>query len=159
MAAHQVADVLQLLPRVDIARGVVRVAEQDGLRARRDGLFKRFDGGQCKAVIDGREHRLDHRTARHGHRHIVGISRLRDQDFVTRVEAGQKDQRKGFGGAGGDENLVRRDLDRKPSVVLRHLLAQAGQPVARTVTKHLLVDPPQRLEAYLGRRDVGLADI
>lgn len=81
------AYLLHLAAGVEVAGGIVGVADKYCACARVDEFFEFFDGGQRESVFDGGCDGAYHGSCRDGEGHIVGVGRLRHNDFVAGVEA------------------------------------------------------------------------
>ncbi len=156
---HEVADLEHLLHCVEIAGGVVGVADEYALCARSDQFLEFLDGGQCEAFVDARGHGDDLGSGRDGEGHIVGVGRLGHDDLVARIETCHKGEQHGLGAAGGDDDVVDIDVDIETLVILLQLLAQRRQTVRRAVFQHFAVDLLESFKAFGRCRHIGLADI
>ena len=156
---HQIADALHLLAGVEVARGVVGVADQDAARALVDQFFELRDVGQRKTLFDRRDDRTDHGARRDGESHIVGVGRFGHDDFVAGVQARHEGEQHRFGTSRGDDDLFGRKFDLVLLVVARQLFAERPVTVAGAVFEYVAVDLLQRCESRLGRRQIGLADV
>ena len=159
MLLDDVAKPLHLLARIEVARRVVGVADQDGLGARSDLLLERLHRRQAEAVFDMRLDALDHGAYGDGERHVIGIERVRDDDFVARPETGQEREQHGLGAARRHDDFLRRKVDAVLCVVLHHLGAQAQVAVGRAVLQDAAVDGLEGVQTALRRLDIGLADV
>lgn len=93
-----------------------------------------------------------------GERHVVGVGRFGDYDFVARIEAAMN-ANSTASDRGGDDYVVYIHVDVEPAVVVAELLPQRQQSFRRTVFKHLAVDVAQRFQTDLGGRQIGLTDV
>ena len=154
---HYVAQALHLLSGVEVARRVVGVADEYGLGARGDLRLELLHGRKTETVLDSGLHALDYGS--HGNRkgHIVGVERVGDYDFVARIEAGQEGEEYGFGTSGGDDDLIRGEVDAVFGVVLDHLRAQGEVAVGRAVLQNLPVHVLEGLQGAVRSLDVRLA--
>ena len=90
VVAAERGDHLELLPAVDGAGGVVRVAEDDETRLRRDRAVPVGPGGEMESVLDPgpQRHQPDSRDRRE--RLVVRVERLDEQGLVPDVRAGEE---------------------------------------------------------------------
>ena len=159
MLEHDVADLFKFLACVYGAGGIVGVADEDGLGAVGDALLELFGGGQGEAVVDGTGDAHDLGAGGAAEGDVVGICGLGQDYLVARVEGRQECQEHGLGAAGGDDDLVGAEVDVVAAVVLHELVTQAGVTVRRGILENLAVDVLEGVEAALGRREIGLADV
>ena len=90
---HEVANLVHLLLRVEVAGRVVRIADQDSLRAFVDQLLKFLHLRQTKALVDGGRDRTDNRSSRNRKAHVVGVRRLRNDDLVTGIQTAHESEK------------------------------------------------------------------
>ena len=159
MLQHQVAYLEHFLHGIEIARGVVGVADEYALRARGNQLLESLHGGELEAVVDGGGYGYDFCTGRDGEGHVVGIGRFGDNYFVAGVEARHEGEKHGLRTAGGDDNIVDVDVDMEAVVVLAQLFAQRRQTVGGAVFEHLAVELAKGFEGFGRCGHVGLADV
>ena len=159
MPADYVSELLHLLAGVEIARGVVGIADEYGLGPGGDLLLELLDRRQAEAVLDAGLDAAYHGADRNRESHVVGIEGVGDYDLVARAETGQEREEHGLGAAGGDDYLLRRQVYAVFRVIADHLGAQGEAAVGGAVFEYLPVDMPEGVEAAAGRPDVGLADV
>ena len=87
---HQVANLVHLASGVEIARGVVGIANQYGPCSVVDQLFELLHFGQRETLLDGGGNGSDFGTGRDGKRHVVGIGRLGHYNLIAGIEAAQE---------------------------------------------------------------------
>ena len=109
---------------IEIARGVVGVADEDGARLVGDLFLKLLHRRQFEAVLNMGLHRLDHCAAGDGKRHVVGITGVGNDDFVSRVEARHVGKHDSLRASCGNYDFVGRDVNTILGVVANHLGAQ-----------------------------------
>ena len=114
----QTSDLQQLLVGIKITRGVVGVADHDGLGAWCDGLLKFLDGRKSKTRLDVARDGDDLGIAQLGEGIIIGIIRFWDDDLVARVQAHGESHLKGLAATSGDQHLIRGDIDAVTVVVV-----------------------------------------
>ncbi len=119
---HQVADLLHLAPRIEIARRVVRVADHDGPCAVVDEFLEFLHLGQRETLLNGGGYRADFRSGRDGKGHVVGVGRFWHDDFVAGVEARQEGEEHRLGTARGNDDVVGRHVDVVLGIVAHQLL-------------------------------------
>ena len=156
---HEVPDPVHLLLGVQVARRVVGVADQDRLRALVDQFLEFLDLRQAEALLDRRHDRADHGARGHGERHVVGVRRLRDDDFVARVQAAQEGEEYRLAAAARDDDFVRREFDLVAVIVADQRLPQRAVALRRAVFQRLAVDVLQHVQRLLRRRQVRLTDV
>ena len=150
---------------VEITRWVVGVADHDGTGARRDDLFELLDGRQGKARLDVAGNRDNLGVAQLGESVIVGIIRLRNDDFVARVEAHGEGHLKGFAAACSDDDLVGRHVDAMAVIVVAQRATVAGNTGRVAVFKDAMVVShigsrlSQSLQSTARCLDVWLTDV
>ena len=144
---------------VEITRGVVGIANQDGLGFGRNHLLKFFDGRQGKAVFDFGDDGARNHPGRNGKPVVVGVERLGNDHFVAGVHAGHKGKENAFRTAVGNENFVFGDMNVVFLVVFHQTFAQreiAGRVAVFHQGQFVIA---HRVERHVGRNDVGLTDI
>ena len=156
---HQVADPVHLPLGIQIARGVVGIADEDGLRPLVDQFLELLDLGQAEALLDGRDDRPDYRASGDSERHIVRVRRLRDYDLVARIQAAQESEQNRFATAGGNDDIIGRELDLITVIVLHKCLAQRPIALRRAILQRGPVDMLERLQRLRRRGQVRLADV
>ena len=90
MLLHDVPYLIHLAAGVKITGRIIRIADEDGLRPVRDEFLEFLDRRKGETGLDRRRNRLDNRTCRNSKSHIIGISRFRNNDLVTRVQTSKK---------------------------------------------------------------------
>ena len=121
MFLHQVANLVHLSARIEIACGVVGVTNQDRAGTFVDEFFKLFDFRQRKAFFDGGGYGANARAGRDGEGHIVGVSRLGYDDFVAGIEARHESKEHRFGTARCDDDIVGCEADIVTMIVINQL--------------------------------------
>ena len=155
----QIPDPVHLLLGVQIPRGIVGIADEDGLRALVDQFLELLHLGQAEALLDGRDHGADHRARGDRERHVVRVRGLRDDDLVARIQAAQEGEKDRLAAAGGDDDVVGRELDLVAVIVLHKCLSQRPIPLRRAILERGPVDMLERLQRLRRRRQVRLADV
>ena len=156
---HEVAYLVHFAACIEVARGVVRVADEDGSRLFVDEFLELLDLGQREAFVDGGRDGADDGACRDGERHVVGVGGLRHDDFVAGVQAGQEREEHGLAAAAGDDDVVGREVDVVLLVVADQLFAIAQIALAGAVLQDAAVDVPDGVDGRLGRRQVWLTDV
>ena len=108
----------ELLVGVEVTCGVVGVANHNGLGTRGDDLFEFFDWRQGKACLDVAGDGDNLGVAQLGEGVVVGIVRLRDDDFVARIEADGEGHLKSLATTCGDDYLVGGHVDTVAVIVV-----------------------------------------
>ena len=130
---HRFLDLLQLFRRIDIAGGVGRIAQQDGLGPGGDRLLESLYRRQGKAVFDGGRYRLHHHARRLGKGDVVGVAGLHHNDLVPGIEAGHEAQKNGLGATRRDNHLFGAHLQAKTPVVARKLGTETQKTIRGAV--------------------------
>ena len=156
---NQVTDLVHLLARIEIARRVVRVANHDAFGLRTNEFLELLDARKGKTLLDGTRDGADDGTRTDGERHVVGVGRFGNYDFVTGVEASHEREENRFAASRGDDDVIRRHVDVVFRIVADQLLAERAKTHARTVFKHLAVDAANGVDGALWCRKVGLSDV
>ena len=156
---HEVANLVHLAARIEITRGVVGVADEDGSRAFIDEFFKLLHLRQREALVNRRGDGADDRTSRDGKRHVVSVGRLWHDDFVARIQTSQKRKEDCFRTSAGDDDIVGREVDVILCVVVHQLLAITAIPLRRAVFQNLAVDVLDSIQCHLRSRQVWLSDV
>ena len=154
-----VAEAIELFLRVEIARGVVRVADEDRPGPGGDDFFERLDVRKGEVVLDGGSdgEYVEAGLGREGQ--VVRVAGFNHDDLVARIHAGHEGHQQGFGAAGGDEDIFGRDLDSETAVVSYKFLAERQIAVAGAVFKRSAVDVFQRIQGLLRSGEIRLADV
>ena len=155
----QIPDPVHLLLCIQITRGIIRIADQDSLRALVNQLLELLDLGQAEALLDGRDDRPDHGTRGDRKGHVVRVGWLGDDDLVARVQAAQESEKDCLAAAGGDDDVVGGELDLVAVVVLNKCLAQRAIALRRAILERGPVDVLERLQRLRRRRQIRLADV
>ena len=156
---HYLGNLHQFLFGVEIAGGVVGVANHDGAGARSDGFLKVLDRRQSETGLDVAGDSLDGSVAQFGESVIVGVVGFGNEDFVARVEADGEGKLQGLAAAGGHDNLLGSDMDVVFGIVFDKFLAIGQIASAMAIGQHANLGVGQSLESALGGLDVGLADV
>ena len=86
----EVAYLIHFATGVEVACGVVRIADEDGSRLFVDELFELLDFRQGEALLDGCRDGSDDGTSRDGKRHVVRVGRFRHNYLVARIQTGEE---------------------------------------------------------------------
>ena len=121
---HEVAQLQHLFLGIEIARGVVGVADEDGARLVGDLFLKLLHGWEFESVLNACLDGLDHGATGDGKRHVVGITGVGNDDFVSRVEACHVGKHDSLRASCGNYDFIRRDVNTILGVVANHLGAQ-----------------------------------
>ena len=156
---NDVAESVELFLRIEIARGVVRVADEDGPGLGGDDLLERLDVRKGEVVLDAGGDGEHVETGLCGEGQVVRVAGFHHDDLVARVHAGHEGHQQGFGAAGGDEHVFGRDLDSETAVVSYKFLAERQIAVAGAVFKRGAVDVFQRIQGLLRSGEIRLADV
>ena len=156
---HQVAYLLHLAPRIEIARRVVRVADHDGACAVVDEFLEFLHLRQREALLNGGGYRADFRSSRDGEGHVVGVSRFGHDDFIARIEARQEGEEHRLGTARGDDDVIGRHVDVVLGIVPHQFLPVAEVALGGGVFENRPADLLQRVQSHLWCGQVGLSDV
>ena len=154
---HQIAYLVHLPPGIEIARGVVGIADEDGAGALVDELLEALHPRQGKSLLDGGGDGAYGGAGRHGKGHVVGIGGLRDDDLVAGIESAHKRKEHRLGTSRGDDDVVGGHIDAVFGIVAHQLLAIAQIPLRGRILKYLTVNGLQCVERTLRSGKVGLA--
>ena len=155
----QIADAVHLLARIEVARRVVRVTDQNSARALVDKLLELLDLGQREALLDRGRDGADDCSGRDCEGHIVGVGRLGNDDLIAWIEARHKGKQHGLRASRSDDDVVGREFYLILVVVANKLLAQRQKSVAGAILQQFAVDFRERIQTLLRRGQVGLTDI
>ncbi len=138
---------------------VGRVAQEQGLRPRRDRCF---DGGriQREVVVEGRRHVDDGAACEHDRRNVGDVGGLVEDDLVARIARRTEGQVDGLRGPDGDQNLLGRVVaDAVQAVeVVRECAAQLDRPVVGRVVRAALAEAlDARLDDLPGSVEIRLS--
>ena len=158
MGEAEIGDLLQLRSREDLARGIVGAVEEDGPRARGDGLAQ-------PVGIEGEARRLQGHPDGLGAgddapRTVVLVEGLEDDDLVARIEEGEERGQHGLRRAAAHGHVpLRIDLHAVELLVLvRDRPAQpGGAPGDGVLVKVAVYGAVGGVEELLGRGEVGHA--
>ena len=124
-----------------------------------DEFLKLLHLRQRESLLNGSGYGAYLCTSRYGERHIVGVGRFGDDDFVARVEARHECEEHGFGASRRDDDVVGGDVDVKPLVVSCEFLTIRQVSCRRRILQYFAVDVLQGIKSDLRSGQVGLADI
>ena len=156
MALHQIAYLQHLLHSVEIACGVIGIANQYPFGTGTYQSLELLHGRQLETVVNSRRNSHYLGAGRYGESHIVGIRRLRHYYLVAGVQTGHKSEKDCLGASCGDYHIVCLHIDMEAPVIFAQFLAQRQQSGRRAVLQHLSVDFLQSLEGFGRRGHVGL---
>ena len=108
---YQIAYLVHLLLGIEVARRVVRVADEDGLRVFVNQLLELLHLRQAETFFDGRGDRTDYRSRRDGEGHIVRIGRFRDYYLVARIKTAHEGEKHRLATTCRDDDLIGMELD------------------------------------------------
>ena len=109
---------------IEIAGGVVRIANQDRLGLGRDFLVELFNRGKGEAVLDFGDDGYRGHPGQSGKAGIVGVERFGHDYFIAGVQTGHESEKNRFGTAVGHDDFVFVDIDAVGLVVLAQFLAE-----------------------------------
>ena len=144
---------------VEIARGVIGVTDEDGACVFVDERLKLFDFGERESLFDGGGDGSDACTGRDGKRHVVGVGRLRHNDFIAGIQTGHESKEHGFRTAGSDDDVVRVKVDVIFFIVVREFLTITSEPLTGTVLQYFPVEVLEDVQSCLRCWEVRLTDV
>ena len=156
---HQVAYAVHLLLGIEVARRVVRIADENGLGALVDEFFELLHLWQAEALLNGGGHSAYDCTGRNGEGHIVRVRRLRHDNLVSRIEAAHKSEQYCLGATGGDDDFIRLEFDLIALIVAYESFTQAPVALGRGVLEYCAVYVFEHIESLLRGRKVRLTDV
>ena len=156
---HEVAYLVHLAAGVEIARGVVGIADHDGTCAVVDELLKLLHLWQREAFLYSSSYGTYARARGDGKRHVVGVGWLGDDNLVARVKTRHKGEEHRLASSRGDDDVVGIDIDVVTTVIAHELLTVALDTLGRRIFKNVAVDTLQGIESNLWCGQIGLADV
>ena len=130
---YQIANLVHLLARVEVARRIIGIADENAFGFGRYQFFELRHRRQRKTLLDGRNNGFHHGTRSNGKRRVVGVGRLWHNDFVAGVEATHKRKLHRLRAASRYDDIIDADIDIEAAVVVQHLHAQTFEAVAGAV--------------------------
>ena len=97
--------------RIEVTRGVVGVANHDGLGAWCDSLLEVLDRWQGEARLDVTRDGDNLGITQLGEGVIVSVIRFWNDDLIARVQADGESHLKSLTSTSGDDDLIRGDID------------------------------------------------
>ena len=122
---HQVTNLIHLSAGIEIARRVVRVADQNGTGALIDKLLKLLYLRQGETFFYRCGDGTDLGTRRDGKRHIVSVSRFWYDNLVARVEAAHEREEYSLRTSRCNDDIIGSYVDVEFLIVIYKLLAIA----------------------------------
>ena len=122
---HQVTNLIHLSAGIEIARRVVRVADQNGTGALIDQLLKLLHLRQGETFFYRCGDGTDLGTRRDGKRHIVSVSRFWYDNLVARVEAAHEREEYSLRTSRCNDDIIGSYVDVEFLIVIYKLLAIA----------------------------------
>ena len=107
----KVSDPVHLRTGVKVSGRVVRVADQDRFGPFCYKFLEFLHRRQGKTRLYRRCDTFDHRTGRHGKRHIIGVRRLGYNNLIPRIKAGQEGEKHRFRASACHDHIVRSEID------------------------------------------------
>ena len=150
---------------IKITRGIVGVANHDGLGVGCNGFFKVLDRRQSKTSLDVAGNSDNLGITQLGEGIVVGVIRLWNDDFVARVEAHGESHLQSFTTTRGDKNLIRRDIDAMTMVIVAKGTTVGGNTGGVAVLQHtmagrkILGGLSKGFQGTLGGLDIWLSDV
>ena len=148
-----------LLLGVEVAGGVVGVADHDGLGLRGNHLLEILDGGEREAVLNRGDDRFHHHAAHRGKGVVVGVEGFRDDDFIAGIHTAVEGEKEAFAATGGDDDLIGGDLNTHAVVVFHQFLAVAEIAGGVAVGNHRNIGVTHGVAGTFRGLDVGLTDV
>ena len=159
MLLDDFTELVHLRTRVEVSGRIVRVADKDCLCALCDEFLELFYWREGESGLDCGCNGLDYCSGRHRKCHIVGVCRLRYDDFISRVQTCEECEEYRLGAAAGDDDIIRRKVDVELAVVFHKFLSQGKETLARTVLEHCPVNVLESVKGLLRSRKVRLSDV
>ena len=156
---HKVANLVHFTACIEVTRRIVGIANQNSTRALVNQLLELLYLGQRETLFDGRGNGAYLGSGRDGKRHIIGIGRLGNNDFIPRIEASQEREQHRLRAAGSDDDVVCSQIDIVLCIVTHQLLAVTAISRTGTVFQNFPVDVPYRFNRDFRSRQVGLTDV
>ena len=156
---HQVTYLPHLLFGVEVACGVVGVADEDSTCLGSYLFLELLDRRQFEAVLDIRLDGFDHGSAGDGEGHVVGVGRVCDDNLVAGVETAHISEHDCLRTAGGDDDLVGREVNAVIGIVTDHLCPQRFESLRWRIGEDVLFEVPDRFEGLRRCLDIRLSDI
>ena len=156
---HQIANLIHLTARIEVSRGVIRIANQNGPRTFVNQLLELLDLRQRKSFFYRSGYRTDDRSRRNGKCHVIGVCRFGNDDFVARIQAGQKSEQHSLRTSRRDDDVVRRKIDMIFGIISDQLFPVTQISLARAVFQNRPVDITDGIYGRSRSRQIRLADI
>ena len=156
---HQITYLVHLTARVEVARGIVGIADEDSACTLVDELFELLHLRQREAFFYSGGDGTNDCSCRDGKCHIVGIGRFGHDNLVARIQTGQKGEEHSLRTAAGDDDVIGREVDMVLLIILHQLGPVAQIALAGTVFQYLAVDVSDGIDGRSGCRQVRLSDI
>ena len=120
-----IAQGFELVASVHIAGRIPRIADQNGLGPRRNPRFKIGNRRQGKARLNAARYRYHLGAQSLSKTKIVGIIGLGNKYLVARIKNAAHGKRQGLRTSGGDQHILRLDMESDAPVVVGKTLAVA----------------------------------
>ena len=141
------------------AGGVAGIRDHDGARVLVDERFDLLAVSVAIPLLRAGRDRANRCTAGAGHRVVVGVERLGNQNFIAIVENALQRDLKGLAAAGGDVDLALVEVHVELVIVVLDRVDQLGDAGRGRVGQHRLLEVTDRLEKRGRSQYVGLADV
>ena len=102
-----------------------------------------------KSLLDGGHNGFYHSSGRNGKSHIIGIGRLRDNDFISRIQTGEKSEKHSFAASGGDDDVIRTHFNLILVIIGNEFFPKRAETITRTVLQDLSVNIAQCIKTLL----------
>ena len=156
---YDIPDLIHLTTRIQITRRIVRVTDQDRFGTLIDQLLEFFHFRKRKSFLYRSRHCPDHGSCRDSECHIIGISRFRYDNLITRIQATQEGKQNSLRTTGSDDNIVSRKINIILFIISNQLLAITAISLTRAIFQHRTIDITDRIECRSRSGKVGLTDI
>ena len=150
---------LHLLVAQHNAGRVAGVRDHDGARVLVDERFDLLALSVAIPLLRAGRDRANRCTAGAGHRVVVGVERLGNENFVAVVKNALQRDLKRFAAAGGDVDLALVEVHVELVIVVLDRVDQLGDAGRGRVGQHRLLEVTDRLEKRGRSLYVGLADV
>ena len=156
---HQITYLIHLPARIQVSRGIIGIAYQNGFRAFINQFLKFFHLGERKSFINGGRNGANNSSGRYGKSHIIGIRRFGHDDFVARVQTGQKSKKHGLGTTRRYNDVISIQMNVITAIIAGELFTIGAITLTRTILQNPAVNVPYGVQGHLGGGQIRLTDV
>ena len=156
---HQVTDLIHFPTCIQITGRVVRITNQDSLGTFIDQFLEFLYFRQGETFFNGRCNRTDLCSGRDGKCHVVGVCRFRNNDFISRIQAGKEGKKYRFRTSRCNDYIVSRQVDVELCIISHKFLAIASVSGTGAIFQHFTVDVAYRVNRGLRSGQIRLSDV